>query len=184
MFACEPRFPKDRGPHCCFHSIKANLWGFPRILGRISRLRSHRRCITVLLTQRRGEPAMKCLLLVLCVLPGVAFAGNVYRCVSHAGHVSYQSSTCPARHRTDQVIEFSHDPVVEVAAAGVKARHPKTAIRRSGLNQRQVKARKAPPSACAKARASRDSQLARLGLKRTFDDLRRIDDAVRGVCRG
>lgn len=39
------------------------------------------------------------------------------------------------------------------------------------------------PSACEAAKANRDRTLERVGLKRTFDLLSRLDEQVRNACR-
>lgn len=128
---------------------------------------------------------MKRLILMFLLFHGAASSGNLYRCVSHAGHVSYQSATCGAGQRTDRVIGFAPEPVVAAAATmETKHRPTKRANRRGSYHVGVVTASSARPSPCAKAKASRDTRLRKLGLRRTFDDLRRIDEVVRGACGG
>ena len=126
---------------------------------------------------------MKRLLLLACLAPGLASGGNLYRCVGPAGQVSYQSAPCPVGQRTDRTIEFTPDPVLPVAAIASAPRRLGTS-KRSGSRHAGGRTRKAQPSPCARAKAKRDAQLERLGFKRTFDDLSRIDAAVRAVCKG
>ena len=123
--------------------------------------------------------------LLLCLYPALADAGNLYRCVGPAGQVSYQSAICPASQRTDRTIEFAPDDMAPAVAI-----EPVRTARRPPSNNRQVawqragKPRKPQASTCARAKAKRELQLERLGLKRTFDDLSRIDAAVRAACKG
>ncbi|RZA19983.1 MAG: DUF4124 domain-containing protein [Lysobacteraceae bacterium] len=128
---------------------------------------------------------MRTLVLILCLVPGLACAGSLYRCIGPAGNVSYQSDACPSGHRTSRTIDFVPDPVSpapSVSPAVVRKRQPSTRSSRSRYAASAV--RKPRPSPCALAKAKRESQLERLGLKRTFDDLSRIDSAVRTVCKG
>ena len=123
--------------------------------------------------------------ILLCVLPGMASSASLYRCIDPSGHVSYQSASCAVGQRTDRTIEFTPQPaarpavhastvkpVVQRLHRGSAARHGSNGIR----NQQ--------PSPCARAKAKRERQLQRLGLKRSFEDLSRADAAVRPVCNG
>lgn len=128
---------------------------------------------------------MRVLVLLVCLFPLLVKAGNLYRCVSRSGHVSYQATSCPSDQRTDRRIEFTSEPAPaaatlrhaeRTAAVGAKSRGARThGIRGNG---------KAETSPCMHAKVQRERQLERLGLKRTFDDLSRIDARVRAVCKG
>lgn len=128
---------------------------------------------------------MKTLALLACLFPAVVAAGDLYRCVDRSGHVSYQAASCTSRQRMDRRIEFTSEPASPVAtvrrsertaAAGAKSRVAWTPVIRSN--------RKAQASPCMRAKDQRERQLERLGLKRTFDDLSRLDAKVRAVCNG
>ena len=115
---------------------------------------------------------MKPWVVLVCFLPSLATAENLHRCLSRSGHVSYQAMSCPSDQRTDRTIEFTPEPAPPVATArrseraavvGAKSRVARTHVIRSN--------RKAKASPCMHAKAQRERQLERLGLKRTFDDL-------------
>ena len=128
---------------------------------------------------------MRTLILLFCLLPGLASAGHLYRCVNRAGHVSYQSASCTAGQRTDRTIEFTQQPESIPASASAAATDKRVVSKsRKVVRQSSGTMRKPPPSPCARAKARRELQLQRLGFKRSFDDLSRIDAAVRAVCKG
>jgi hypothetical protein len=126
--------------------------------------------------------------LFLMVVPGFAQAGNLYRCIGADGQVSYQDVACDAGRRTDRIIAFTPDPVVAVVAdRGRTVPGKRTGERRRQAPRRGVGARTGQPTRsedCRRAKSRRTAQLEQLGLKRTFDDLSRIDAAVRSVCNG
>lgn len=127
---------------------------------------------------------MRSLVLLVCLFPSLVTAGNLYRCISRSGHVSYQAIGCPRDQRTDRRIEFASEPAP--AAVTVRRSEQKAigarpqAARAHGVGSDAVP--KADP--CMRAKAQREQELQRLGLKRTFDDLSRIDARVRAVCKG
>lgn len=129
---------------------------------------------------------MKIALMLLCLCPVLVQAGNLYRCVGPAGQVSYQAAACAGGQRTDRIIEFV--PVADstpLSAERPKARAKWTNSRMATASrERLAKPRPTQSSRCARAKSKREQQLQRLGLKRTFDDLGRIDAAVRAVCNG
>ena len=53
---------------------------------------------------------MKYLVLLVCLCPGLASAGTLYRCVGAGGQVSYQAKPCAAGQRIDRTIEFAAVP--------------------------------------------------------------------------
>ena len=129
---------------------------------------------------------MKFLLILLGVWPGVAMADHVYRCIDASGHVSYQSVVCQSGQRLDRTIAYVPDPVAAPAAAtpNGSTRQRISDGRRTSRAVAAGRAWKPQPDACARAKARREQQLQQLGFKRTFDDLSRIDAAVRAVCKG
>ena len=124
--------------------------------------------------------SLPCLLLLLAAF--AAGAGELHRCVSRTGQVSYLSASCPDGQRTDRILQFVPDPV----PAPVTTRTGKASAsgNRQSSRQRTVAIHKPERSPCQRAKARREAQLDQLGLKRTFDDLSRIDAAVRVVCNG
>ena len=128
---------------------------------------------------------MRILIILFGVCPLLAPAGQLYKCVDAAGDVSYQSSACAARQRMERIIEFAPDPPPAAPGALLAVKRMRPSTRRSrGVRRGSAPIDKPRPSACSEAKAMREAQLKRLGLERTFDDLSRIDAAVRGVCNG
>jgi hypothetical protein len=145
------------------------------------------------------EPLMRRIAFVVFVstLAGAAHAGTIYKCVSRAG-VSYQQAPCPASTRTARTIEATPEPsptaadlaerekkaqrdraesayLSHLAGTDQRAAYRGTARRRGDADQGQA--------ACRSAEANRDRTLQRVGLKRTFDLLRKLDEQVAQACR-
>jgi hypothetical protein len=119
-----------------------------------------------------------------------AAAQDVHKCVAAGGAVSYQSEPCgrnshdaanwEAPRDSSPSPERAHAP----AAKSGRERAPERGTARTGTARIARNARNAPkPSACEAAKANRDSTLERVGLKRTFDLLSRLDEQVRKACR-
>lgn len=126
-------------------------------------------------------------ILVLCLLSAATTTGaeQLYRCVGpQPGQVSYQSATCPAGTRSVRSISYEPDPPPRMRP-GSSARAPTAATapatRRAGRGAPGARRADDP---CRQAKAWRDRELERLGLKRRFDDLSRIDARVRAACKG
>ena len=127
--------------------------------------------------------------LLLCFLvPGLSFAGTIHRCVDPAGRASYQQATgCPAGHRLDRVIDYQpvpdsvpSGPSTSKAAPPRRAQRTATAARTGGTRTRRVMT---DNERCRAAREKRDQALQKLGLKRTYADLGRLEEPVRAACR-
>lgn len=108
----------------------------------------------------------------------------VYRCVDAAGHVSLQSQPCGPGQRTTKAI--AAPPEVEPprralpsAARNVPQAQVTTWRGPSAEEQRRAAAR----VRCTTARAQREATLKAVGLRRTFDLLRQLDDAVARACK-
>ena len=128
---------------------------------------------------------MKCLLLLCCLLPGLASAGTLYRCVSAGGQVSYVAAPCAAGQRMDRSIEFAPEPDSPMLVSRpVRQQSRSTGSRVAARPRGGGTASRVKVDPCLQARTKRDQQLERLGLKRTFDDLSRLDAPVRKACRG
>lgn len=126
---------------------------------------------------------MKCILLLLCLFPGLASAGTLYRCVGTGGQVAYIAAPCAPGQRMDRSIDFAPEPDSPMLVSSGRQRSA-SARGRSVSRSRHAAARsRAGVDPCLQAKAKRERQLERLGLKRTFADLSRLDEPVRTACR-
>ena len=127
---------------------------------------------------------MKRLLLLLCLCPGLASAGTLYRCVSANGQVSYLATPCAAGQRMDRSIEFAPEPDSPMLATAGRQRSATSGGRAMSKARRGGGSlSRAGVDPCQQARAKREQALERLGLKRTYADLSRLDQPVRKACR-
>ena len=133
---------------------------------------------------------MKAALTLVLALMAVApvRAETLYRCVDRHAQVSYQSAACGQGQRTARTIEFVPEPVALETAAKIRAptrtTNPSRTRNTGYASQTPQGKRKRGSDVCRAAKTKRQAQLERLGLKRTFDDLSRIDAAVRAACNG
>jgi hypothetical protein len=127
---------------------------------------------------------MKRLVLLLCLFPGLASAGTLYRCVGGGGQVSYLATPCAAGQRMDRSIEFTPVPDSPALATSKRQRAAFAAGRSASKSRRGGATSRPRIDPCVQARAKREQALERLGLKRTFTDLSRLDGPVRTACRG
>ena len=111
---------------------------------------------------------------------------QVYKCAGAAG-VTSQSQPCPQAQRTLRQWDAAPDPSlgpVKVEAASAKRQPALRPARRSSGPARNPRQRTDPAEArCNAAKARREAKLEAVGLKRTFDLLRKLDDAVHAACR-
>lgn len=127
-----------------------------------------------------------CTCLLLCVA-WPAVAQSVYKCADgHGGH-SYQSQPCAGG-------EALRTWTVEVQDAPTATPTPRPVMqpraqRRAATATRQRSPPRAPATRrddqqarCLAARASRENALRKLGTKRRYDDLRRLNERVSAVC--
>ena len=127
----------------------------------------------------------RCIVL-LALWTADAAAQSVHKCVSRGGAVSYQSEPCGPDSRDAANWEAPVDtaPSVEKPRASPTPERERSPERRTVRTGSTRIARSAPkPSACETAKADRDNTLERVGLKRTFDLLSRLDEQVRKACR-
>lgn len=132
----------------------------------------------------RPEYNVKRLLLVLlCLFPGLACAGTLYRCVGTGGQVSYLATPCAAGQRMDRSIEFAAVP--DSAPMAASKRHNAASAGGRSMSKSQLGSTASRPriDPCLQAKTKREQQLERLGLKRTFADVSRLDEPVRAACR-
>ena len=126
---------------------------------------------------------MRLVILLLLFLTALSSqAQQVYKCVS-GNEVAYQSRPCaPSQRMIRHWDAVPYAPPPEVKLAAVRATHKPKAVR--SRSTRNASPRPDPADArCNAARARRDAKLKAVGLKRTFDLLRRLDDAVHDACR-
>ena len=128
---------------------------------------------------------MRFLFILFGLCPAIASGGQLYKCVGASGEVTYQASSCGSGQRTVRTVYFEPDPAPPAAGGLATVKPVHTSTRRSaGARQSPARIQKPRPSACDKAKAKREATLQRLGLKRTFDDLSRMDAGVRAACTG
>jgi len=130
---------------------------------------------------------MRLWMLASMLLAAPAVAAEIHRCVSGDGSVSYQDVACDGGSRLSRTIEVRADAGAVVApkhsASTAKASKPSKS-RHATSDKAKSTTRSAQRATCATARKTRDANLRRLGLNRTFDQLRALDDAVGEACRG
>lgn len=120
---------------------------------------------------------------IIALLCMQAAAQNVYKCVAPGGLVSYQSAACEQGARETARWDAPPDPPSPVRphASGAERRTPGSPASRTA--RAHIARDQAWPSACEAAKTNRDRTLERVGLKRTFDLLSRLDEQVRNACR-
>lgn len=135
-------------------------------------------------------------IVIAFVAANPARAQTVQKCVAPAGQITLTSSECGAGERL--VARYDAVPVSEptpATAAVPSVRQPgavpgrgrvsasaSAATAKHGVRRGTSRSRKAP-DACQSARAKRDTTLQRVGLKRNFDLLRKLDDEIWSACR-
>lgn len=123
----------------------------------------------------------------MLLLGASAQAQTVYKC-SVGGAVSYQSAPCAqgsVSRRWDYVPEPPSSPEVQARLDAMGRElilRNRPVVSRAGTARRAV-VTVARPTACERARERQRASLERLKLKRTHDQLRRLDDQVTRHCR-
>ena len=137
-------------------------------------------------------------LLVLLLLCPPAIAQQIYKCSTGQGGHAYQSQPCEHGDAL-RVWDGGALPIAPSTSATTTVRagtstsvnDRRRAPRTAGANSRQndrVTARPARSTTsdrharCESARARRDREVKRLGMKRTFDQLRALNDVVSAAC--
>lgn len=108
---------------------------------------------------------------------------SVYRCVDRAGGVSLQSQPCGPGQRTTRVVSAPPD----MEPIRPRQANRSVASSQAGYNTiqyQQEDSRAGRMAACAAARQQRDGTLERIGLKRTYNLLQRLDEMVNEACKG
>lgn len=125
-----------------------------------------------------------------------ASAQQVYKCV-RGDEVSYQSAVCDATQKVAKQWDATPEPAPtsdELRQRQLKnqldrseserlSRAAGTDRARSAGNRSAPVGRKPRISRCDAAKARREAKLKSVGLKRTFDLLRKLDDAVNEACK-
>ena len=140
---------------------------------------------------------MRWLVCLACLLPMLpASADTIFRCQGKGGHVSLQSSPCPSSSKqTTRTYEHRENPEAIRRRAEIEARmhrertggqtRDSSHATRTFHNGVQINdARDTQRAQCNAAKAHRERTLRAMGLKRNFDLLRRLDDAVYRACTG
>ena len=136
---------------------------------------------------------------ILSLLLFIAPAGNaqqVHKCMK-GKEVSYQSAACDA----SQTLVKQWDATPEPEPSAVELGHDQAKHRQEDVKSTQFgraasarrtrsanwAGKKSPINAadkrCDAAKARREAKLISVGLKRTFDLLRKLDDAVHEACK-
>ncbi|TXI48942.1 MAG: DUF4124 domain-containing protein [Lysobacter sp.] len=115
--------------------------------------------------------------------------GTIYRCVDRGGGVSYQNTGCSPEQRTSAIRRYSAQGIDSALVARSRAIEQEMDRRNRGEGRRVAAARSGarkatPPSACETAKRNRENTLERVGFKRDFALLSRLDNEVWKVCKG
>lgn len=122
-------------------------------------------------------------MIAVCVgLVVPAHAQSIHKCVAEGKPVSFQSQPCGPGETTESVRTYVSDPGrpvrhASVPASGPVAAHARPRIRRVARRETGV-----VRNPCAEAKARRDAWERRVGLKRTYDELRQWNDTVARAC--
>jgi hypothetical protein len=133
-------------------------------------------------------------LIAILLLPGThavaqdAVAQRIHICVDARGARSYQNLPCAADQRTASVRPYEtkpEDPALAARTAAIQQEMDRR-NRPSGKATvvRAASARRAGPTPCQAAKIKREATLKRVGLKRTYDLLSRLDSEVWELCKG
>lgn len=117
-------------------------------------------------------------------------AETLNRCIGPQGSVSYQNTACGPGSRLDRTLDYRPDASPAVSPESRLYRYEPlyrsySSRSRSRSRSRQLGATTSTPSAiCSAAKDRRRAELERIGLRRTFDQLSRLDATVREACHG
>jgi hypothetical protein len=117
-----------------------------------------------------------------------AMAQEIRICIDAKGIKSYQNAPCAPGQRTASVRSYEpkpEDPALTARTAAIQQEMDRR-NRPSGKATvvRATSSHRAGPTPCQAAKAKREATLKRVGLKRDFDLLSRLDSAVWDVCKG
>lgn len=127
--------------------------------------------------------------IAICALPAAqATAQEIHICIDAKGIKSYQNAPCDPGQRTASIRSYEakpDDPAVTARSAAIQQEMDRR-NRPSGKATvvRTANRRPSGPTPCQAAKAKREATLKRVGLKRNFDLLSRLDSEVWEVCKG
>lgn len=148
---------------------------------------------------------MRGIVFAICIAaawqPTAAHAQTLYKCAAKSGN-SYQQSSCPGTARTLATIDVAPEPPPTATQLAQRARKAEQDRAESaflshlaGTDQppaiyRTTRARtsssrlprRSTASGCALAKVTRKAALQAVGLDRTYDLLRRLDEEVARTC--
>ena len=117
-----------------------------------------------------------------------AVGSELFRCVAADGGVAWQDVPCETGSRLSRTVpipvEQGRDVGQQVAEKKAKAAKRPTPTSRNNSTRVRPGARSQARANCAKAREERERVLAQVGLARTFEQLRALDDRVYDACKG
>ena len=128
-------------------------------------------------------------LIGITLLPAAqATAQEIHTCIDAKGSRSYQNLPCDAGQRTASVRSYEVKPDNPALAARTLAiqqemdRRNRPSAKAAVI--RTANRRASGPTPCQAAKVKREAILKRVGLKRNFDLLSRLDSEVWDVCKG
>ena len=140
--------------------------------------------------------ALTVALAVAGVVTAPVAAQTVQKCIDADGHVTLTSDSCGAGQRLAARYDAVPEPAAAAPVAQTDGGGPRTAASpraagrakagstRAERGGRASASRARPgPDRCQAAREKRERTLQRVGLKRDFDLLRKLDDDVWNACR-
>lgn len=138
------------------------------------------------------HPFARCCLLLACTAFGPAAQAATYTvhvCEDGHGGRVYQDAPCERDERPIDIRSYAIATPDPALAARTRATEAEMDRRNRGEGRvrivRVAVARKAAaPDPCKAAKSRRDAELKRVGLKRTFDQLSRLDGEVWDACKG
>lgn len=111
--------------------------------------------------------------------PAPARTAAVYRCVNARGNVSFQSEPCAETEQTTRIFDAIPEPERRPQRQELQAAAQYSYVTPSNPDVRdQQRAR------CAAAKRHREQTLEAVGLARTYDLLRQLDESVYEACKG
>ena len=128
-------------------------------------------------------------LIAACLLPAAHIsAQEINTCIDARGMKRYQNAPCDPGQRTVSVRRYAaqpEDPALAARSAAIQQEMDRR-NRPSGKATvvRTATRRPAGPTPCQAAKAKREATLKRVGLKRNFDLMSRLDSEVWDVCKG
>lgn len=118
----------------------------------------------------------------LLLLASSTQAATFYKCVDRNGQASYQSQPCSPLASTAWSRPYQPEPPTP-RSRGLERAPPAARTNRIASPRMSVRAVRPPPDPCTIAKTRRERVLAKVGLKRTFDLLRQLDDEVYEACK-